>query len=384
VSINSSKNLKTFQNIKFEYEKFLANGEFQNLKEDLNSFIKRTAYFQEIYNQKTYHCYLSHIRGKYQKDESSQYFVHSIYPYKGKFHPQMIKGLINYINLRQDEILLDPFMGSGTTIVVAKEMGLKSIGLDLNPFCCFLASMKCDCFDINLNDIKDHNKYSFDQLSNIVKDKGTNFNNYNPIEKFYIVTYLSALSDNRYIKKDVYKAFIENHQRFYKIMIQFNSLKTILNFKFQKENILNLDAKTEIFKDNSVDAIITSPPYSITLDYIKNDIHSINFLNIDALKLYQQMIGLRGGNLNDKIDNYYSDLSKIFQNFFRILKENSYFILIIGDLSINGLPLNIPINLIRIAINQGFKLDKILKKPIYSYNNRNKLKNEYITIFKKI
>lgn len=384
MSSTISKNFKTFQNIKFDYEKYLAKWEFQNLKEDVNLFIKRTGYFQEINNQKTYHWYLSNIRGKYQKDESSQYFVHSIYPYKGKFHPQMIKGLINYINLKPEDILFDPFMGSGTTIIVAKEMGLNSIGLDLNPFCCFLASMKCDCFDINPYDIMDHNKYSLEQLSKIVKNNGNNFKNYNPIEKFYIITYLSALSDNRYIKKEIVKAFIENHQRFYKIIVQFNSLKDILNFKFKKEIILNYDAKIKIFKESSVDAIITSPPYSITLDYIKNDLHSIEFLNINRNNLYQNMIGLRGENLYKKIKNYFKDLSVVIKNFSRILKNQSFFIMIIGDLSIDRIPLNIPMNIVRIATNHGFILEKILQKPIYNFNNRNKLKNEYITIFKKL
>ena len=94
----------------------------------------------------------------------------------------MIKGLLNFINLKQDDILLDPFMGSGTSLIVAKILGLKSIGLDINPFCCFLTSMKCDCFNLNIKDIENCYKFSFEQLTEMVKDKGFNFKNYDFFE----------------------------------------------------------------------------------------------------------------------------------------------------------------------------------------------------------
>jgi len=50
----------------------------------------------------------------------NQYLTHWIYPYKGKFHPQMIRALMNIIGLKQGDTVLDPFIGSGTTAVEAQ------------------------------------------------------------------------------------------------------------------------------------------------------------------------------------------------------------------------------------------------------------------------
>ena len=39
------------------------------------------------------------------------------------------------IGSRPDDIILDPFMGSGTTLVAAKTMGRRAVGLDNDPEC---------------------------------------------------------------------------------------------------------------------------------------------------------------------------------------------------------------------------------------------------------
>lgn len=73
--------------------------------------------------------------------------VHRLHPYLGKFIPQLVEWFLSrYFN--QGDIILDPFMGSGTTLVQSNEMGMHSIGIDISPFNCLIASVKTGRYDI--------------------------------------------------------------------------------------------------------------------------------------------------------------------------------------------------------------------------------------------
>lgn len=48
---------------------------------------------------------------------STGYAKHGLFPYRGKFHPQLVKGLLNILNIQPGEVVLDPMCGSGITNV---------------------------------------------------------------------------------------------------------------------------------------------------------------------------------------------------------------------------------------------------------------------------
>jgi hypothetical protein len=83
------------------------------------------------------------------------YATHGLFPYRGKFHPQMIKGLINTMGLKPGDTVLDPMMGSGTVLIEAKLMGIKSIGVDASPFCRFMTQVKLDALTIPLTPVRE-------------------------------------------------------------------------------------------------------------------------------------------------------------------------------------------------------------------------------------
>jgi len=76
--------------------------------------------------------------------QSTRYSVHGVHEYKGKFNPQVARALFNILITRTDEppMILDPFCGSGTSLVEAAHAGLRGVGLDSNPFAVFLANAK--------------------------------------------------------------------------------------------------------------------------------------------------------------------------------------------------------------------------------------------------
>jgi hypothetical protein len=67
--------------------------------------------------------------------------VHRLHPYLGKFIPQLVEILLSRY-FRPGQHVLDPFAGSGTTLVQALESGLDATGVDVAAFNCLLMDVK--------------------------------------------------------------------------------------------------------------------------------------------------------------------------------------------------------------------------------------------------
>src|SRR5207249_3628572 len=67
------------------------------------------------------------------KRQSTRYSVHGLHEYKGRFNPQIVRFLLNYLGSTPKTLVLDPFCGSGTTIVECALRGIHAVGVDANP-----------------------------------------------------------------------------------------------------------------------------------------------------------------------------------------------------------------------------------------------------------
>ena len=67
--------------------------------------------------------------------------VHRLHPYLGKFIPQLVEALLER-HLSAARRVLDPFAGSGTTLVQALESGRDAAGVDVAAFNCLLMQVK--------------------------------------------------------------------------------------------------------------------------------------------------------------------------------------------------------------------------------------------------
>lgn len=74
--------------------------------------------------------------------------VHRLHPYLGKFIPQLVEWFLSRY-FKPDDIILDPFAGSGTTLVQSNEMKMHAIGIDISPFNCLIARVKTGKYDLN-------------------------------------------------------------------------------------------------------------------------------------------------------------------------------------------------------------------------------------------
>src|SRR5690349_9252267 len=67
--------------------------------------------------------------------------IHDWYRFVLSFPPHLVRDYIREFGLNKDSVILDPFCGTGTTLIEARLSGFKSIGLEANSFAHFAASV---------------------------------------------------------------------------------------------------------------------------------------------------------------------------------------------------------------------------------------------------
>ena len=73
--------------------------------------------------------------------------VHRLHPYLGKFIPQLVELFLRRF-FEPGQTVLDPFAGSGTTLVEAAALGIHSLGVELSPFNCMIIRAKTRHHDL--------------------------------------------------------------------------------------------------------------------------------------------------------------------------------------------------------------------------------------------
>jgi tRNA G10 N-methylase Trm11 len=74
--------------------------------------------------------------------------IHNWYAYKHGYSRELAAYLINKFDLSEGSWVLDPFCGSGTTLLTCKELGINALGFDILPFSVFLTNVKISDYDV--------------------------------------------------------------------------------------------------------------------------------------------------------------------------------------------------------------------------------------------
>lgn len=315
----------------FPYEKKLALREIEillspsqiavdNKKVTLTSFptvskIERLVYFSHaaIDNQyvETKQNIAEYKNSERQKRQNTRYSVHGLHEYKGKFNPQVVRALFNIYKISNNSRVLDPFCGSGTTLVEAAHIGAHGIGTDINPLAVFIANTKIKSLSLKWSYIKnefDHliNIFSSQRLDYTLPDKNNEriayLKKWFPLNVLLDIECLRTLSEELPNSKDLILVVISNLLRDYsfqepkdlrirrrksplptlpfieelktKMKSVINTIKDFQdNFGIIQSNnrAINTDINSCVsndIADNSIDFALTSPPYATALPYI--------------------------------------------------------------------------------------------------------------------
>jgi len=390
-----------FPNVQFIYELALAELELEALgakyevtnglrifklwgHPDAGHLRRRVAYFQKINDAYTDYYYITR---KNRMRSVNQYLTHWIYPYKGKFHPQMIRALFNIIGLQPGDTVLDPFIGSGTTAVEAQLLGVNCIGYDISPLCVIQSRVKtlaypfCEEIELRKREVLAHTLPAFmvrdaDSLSQYTRSIQEE-----RVKEFFLLAELLGRSDEARRGRDFLGSVAKNVDRMLWSLKDQRAVFKELQLPPGKVNIEQADARKLPLKNESVDGIITSPPYSIALDYVENDEHALRALGIDPRSVRDNFVGVRGRGA-ERLALYTEDMKQSYREMYRVLKPGRFCVIIIGNASFGGEEVKTVEFTIDYCENLGFKLVKNIHKIIFGLYNV--MQSEKILIFQKV
>jgi hypothetical protein len=125
--------------------------DIEELKEYYDSYDKEKRWKKKLGEDLNWH--LSFV--EYKESERTKH-VHRLHPYKGKFIPQLVEYFLDshtdefkkQIYFHEGDIVLDPFCGSGTTLVQANELGMHAVGVDISAFNAMISNVKVEKHNI--------------------------------------------------------------------------------------------------------------------------------------------------------------------------------------------------------------------------------------------
>jgi DNA modification methylase len=416
---------------------------YENRLLDDASLLRNSGYFARVSDAYTRHFLMctgeplrlpnhssSRLKSFFQKNIfRTGYATHGLFPYRGKFHPQMIKGLINIMGLRPGDTVLDPMMGSGTVPVEACLMGIRSIGIDASPFCRFMAQTKIDALTMSLSRASKALKnvdevFAYfqkkigpatrgrrsrtgsrgrgymsvmesgaeyvseegrDQLAG--KERETS-NTYN----FLLLAYLDAAGyAERSERKSPLEQFGAILERYLFVAEKIQRVLRGLEDELGSSTVMEGDARSLQIENDTIDGIVFSPPYSFAIDYLENDAFHLDYLGTDTDKLREIMVGLRGRNLREKFELYKEDMRKILSECSRVLRKGRLCTIIVGT-NANQLSkaLGVPLDevpglheiLVEMALPHKLSLVRSLSRSIVGISNT--MRREYILFLQRM
>ena len=306
--------------------------------------------------------------------------VHRLHPYLGKFIPQLVEVFLKKYFKRGDYIL-DPFVGSGTTLIVANELGINSTGVELSPFNALICKAKADTYDLNklrfeLNDILKKTKEFSENLRSgkSVEKLGTeskylnewfapaalqeilffraNIQNYDYQDLFKIILSRAARSARLITHYELARPKAPIKDKYWCIKHKRYCLPTDDAFKFiwryawdtyyrikefdeTKNNVditvLQGDSRSiDLSKEAKFDGIFTSPPYVGVIDY--HDQHEYAYELFDFPRLDEKEIGpAKKGQGWHSREDYSKDIIAVFNNMKRFLKPDAKVFIVAND-----------------------------------------------------
>jgi len=350
--------------------------------------------FQNKYNQKIEYFDTEKVDISFSKVSQSERtkHVHGIHPYQGKFIPQLVEYLLKKNKYDNKDVILDPFMGSGTTMVECKLRHIDSVGVEISEFNCLLARVKTNNYNLKrlkdeINDFEKRVKQV--DYSKIIKPSEYISTWFNIKAQKELLHMVNVLQENGYEHMDVLKVIVSRIARSARLMPHYsldwakkpmtqpyychkhsrtcypteNALKFLHRYcvdsfkRIQKRH--EIEDSFDKFLDNGrnfedINGIITSPPYIGIIDYHKQHRYAYELFGF-KWKFVDEIGPKSKGGGKEAQDNYKKDMIKVFNNLHESIKDKATVNVVIGD-RLNMYP--------EIFKTASFKILKVLERPV--------------------
>ena len=367
------------------------------------------------------------------EDANTRYYTHGYHPYSAKYIPQIPNRLISNFTEKND-LVLDTFIGSGTTLVESKILGRNAIGIDVNPLACLISKVKTttlqkselaeiskilillkeDILDLRGNtmtfnpgekrEIIDnsitktlHPNISKWYHQNVIHELLTIKSRIDTVEnkdvKDFLLVSLSSILRSVSNATSGFGNLMINRQalpktRIYEkfVLIVRDMLKSMSEFDKEATNsdirIFNHDSRRIGFiDDETIDFICTHPPYMAAVPYAEYQKLSLWWLGFSQYELEKRLIGGRRSRA-DTPDRFFHDINMALTEMNRVLRKKKYCCIIIGNPVYNGKIWNLNDFIKKDAKDIGFILLTEIKRRKYR-STMGKMKEEFILIFRK-
>jgi SAM-dependent methyltransferase len=321
--------------------------------------------------------------------------IHNWFYYKEGFAREFVVASLEWMGVGNGTIL-DPFVGSGTTVLTAREVGMSSVGVDVSPLMILVSRAKCQDYSVDLLSESATEvfsvKFAKPDLSVVPREVRRYFSKYvledivffrsliaqvqdQKVRDFLHVLLISSAIKASYAYKDgavlrVRKRHAPPFRKFFRAKTK-RAIKELQRFKpLGPEPTLYVgDARRlDFLDDSSVDCIVTSPPYLNKIEYTR--VYGIEyslFLPDVAQAPMRSYIGLDVKpdkqlfpSLPPVANAYFTDLRRALAEMWRVMKDGSKAtILIAGGVFPTGV-VDSDMYLCTLAVELGFKVDRIL------------------------
>ncbi len=327
-------------------------------------------------------------REKDLPERSRTKHVHRLHPYLGKYIPQLVEIFLRKY-FTSDQKVLDPFCGSGTTLVQANELGVHSVGYDISAFNVLLSKVKTARYDTKkakreILDILEKVQLATQDppplqprlwnihptLTTLSTDDNEYLRNWfspNALSELLVYRHYIKIEDYEY--KDLLRIILSRAARSARLVKHFDldfpkepqtepydcykhsrTCKPVQEaFKFLKRysidtirritefSALRTDAQVDIHHENSltgnfpnIDGVITSPPYVGLIDYHEQHIYAYHLLGLEDKRGDEIGPATNGKSQNAK-SAYKRSLATVFSHAADAMPSGGRMIVIAGD-----------------------------------------------------
>jgi DNA methylase len=295
--------------------------------------------------------------------------VHRLHPYLGKYIPQLVEELFRR-HVPPRGRVLDPFAGSGTTLVQALESGLDSVGVDIASFNCLLMNVKT----------QEHNPFVLerdlrDALARFERGEGSAAGATPYVRTWFApqscddLLRFRSLADD-YESAEVLRVILARAARSARLTTHFDldfprapatgpywchkhkrecrpieradhflrryTLDTLARLKEfahvrkrRDATVLHGDART-VDLPGPFDAVVTSPPYPGLIDYHEQHLYAYEFLGLDDLREREIGAAARGAS-KTALAEYRDGIVGVLAACRAVLKQRGRVVIVVND-----------------------------------------------------